>query len=77
MQILANVIWISGISHDGRGLNCIRNHMADVLDIYPHLDGPSPLSKTRVGRAKTNGQYDLIFETANLVEPDPFPKGYQ
>lgn len=34
-------------------------------------------SKTRVGRAKTNGQYDLIFETANLVEPDPFPKGYQ
>jgi urea transport system substrate-binding protein len=34
-------------------------------------------SKTRVGRAKANGQYDLIFETANLVEPDPFPKGYQ
>jgi urea transport system substrate-binding protein len=34
-------------------------------------------SKTRVGRAKTNGQYDLIFETASLVEPDPFPKGYQ
>ena len=34
-------------------------------------------SKTRVGRAKANGQYDVIFETANLVEPDPFPKGYQ
>jgi urea transport system substrate-binding protein len=34
-------------------------------------------SKTRVGRAKANGQYDLVFETANLVEPDPFPKGYQ
>jgi len=24
-----------------------------------------------------NGQYELVYETANLVEPDPFPKGYQ
>src|SRR6476660_7346021 len=34
-------------------------------------------SKTRVGRAKVDGQYELIYETADLVEPDPFPKGYQ
>src|SRR5919204_900613 len=34
-------------------------------------------SKTRVGRAKLDGQFELIFETADLVEPDPFPKGYQ
>ncbi len=34
-------------------------------------------SKTRVGRARTDGQYDLIYETADLVEPNPFPKGYQ
>ena len=34
-------------------------------------------SKTRVGRAKLDGQFDLVFETADLVEPDPFPKGYQ
>lgn len=34
-------------------------------------------SKTRVGRARLDGQYDLIYETADLVEPDPFPKGYQ
>ncbi|MBC8050942.1 MAG: urea ABC transporter substrate-binding protein [Chitinophagales bacterium] len=34
-------------------------------------------SKTRVGKAKLNGQYDVVFETANLMEPDPFPKGYQ
>lgn len=34
-------------------------------------------SKTRVGRAKTDGQYDVVFETADLVEPDPFPEGYQ
>jgi urea transport system substrate-binding protein len=34
-------------------------------------------SKTRVGRARADGQYDVIYETADLVEPDPFPKGYQ
>lgn len=34
-------------------------------------------SKTRVGRAKEDGQYDVVFETAELVEPDPFPEGYQ
>jgi urea transport system substrate-binding protein len=34
-------------------------------------------SKTRVGRARQDGQYDMVFETAQLVEPDPFPEGYQ
>jgi urea transport system substrate-binding protein len=34
-------------------------------------------SKTRVGRARIDGQYDLIYETAELMEPDPYPKGYQ
>ena len=34
-------------------------------------------SKTRVGRARKDGQYDLIYETAQLMEPDPYPKGYQ
>jgi urea transport system substrate-binding protein len=33
-------------------------------------------SKTRVGRAKTDGQYEVVYETAELVEPDPFPEGY-
>ena len=33
-------------------------------------------SKTRVGRAQTDGQYEVVFETAELVEPDPFPEGY-
>jgi urea transport system substrate-binding protein len=33
-------------------------------------------SKTRVGRILKDGQYDVIFES-ELVEPDPFPKGYQ
>ncbi|HYG89443.1 MAG TPA: urea ABC transporter substrate-binding protein [Azospirillum sp.] len=34
-------------------------------------------SKTRVGRAKPNGQFEVVYETAELIEPDPFPKGYQ
>ena len=34
-------------------------------------------TKTRVGRARDDGQYDVIYETAELMEPDPFPKGYQ
>lgn len=34
-------------------------------------------SKTRVGRAKADGQYEVVFETEDLVEPDPFPEGYQ
>ncbi|MAS04461.1 MAG: urea ABC transporter substrate-binding protein [Ahrensia sp.] len=34
-------------------------------------------SKTRVGRARDDGQYDVVYETAELVEPDPFPEGYQ
>jgi urea transport system substrate-binding protein len=34
-------------------------------------------SKTRIGRARSDGQYDVIYETADLVEPNPFPKGYQ
>ncbi|MND74164.1 Aliphatic amidase expression-regulating protein [compost metagenome] len=34
-------------------------------------------SKARVGRAKTDGQYELVYETADLMEPDPFPEGYQ
>ena len=34
-------------------------------------------SKTRVGRARTDGQYDVIYETADLMEPNPFPAGYQ
>jgi urea transport system substrate-binding protein len=34
-------------------------------------------SKTRVGHARADGQYDVVFETAELVEPNPFPEGYQ
>lgn len=34
-------------------------------------------SKTRIGLAQRDGQYRLIYETEALMEPDPFPAGYQ
>ena len=34
-------------------------------------------SKTRIGLAKADGQFEVLYETAELMEPDPFPKGYQ
>jgi len=34
-------------------------------------------SKTRIGLAQPDGQYKVVYETKELMEPDPFPKGYQ
>ena len=34
-------------------------------------------SKTRIGLAQSDGQYKVVYETSDLMEPDPFPKGYQ
>ncbi|MCB9723179.1 MAG: urea ABC transporter substrate-binding protein [Spirochaetaceae bacterium] len=34
-------------------------------------------SKTRIGLAKEDGQYEVVYETDELMEPDPFPAGYQ
>ncbi|WP_034990964.1 urea ABC transporter substrate-binding protein [Beijerinckia mobilis] len=34
-------------------------------------------SRTRVGKAQVNGQFEVVYETPDLVEPNPFPKGYQ
>ncbi len=34
-------------------------------------------SKTRVGRALRNGQFEVVYETEELMEPNPFPEGYQ
>lgn len=33
-------------------------------------------SKTRIGLAKADGQFDVIYES-ELIEPNPFPEGYQ
>ena len=34
-------------------------------------------SKTRVGKALLDGQYELVYEIKDLVEPNPLAKGYQ
>lgn len=34
-------------------------------------------SKTRIGLAEPNGQYKVVYETDELIEPNPFPEGYQ
>jgi urea transport system substrate-binding protein len=34
-------------------------------------------SKARIGQAQKDGQFKLVAESPNLIEPNPFPKGYQ
>lgn len=34
-------------------------------------------SKTRIGHAQRDGQFRVVFETEELMEPNPFPAGYQ
>lgn len=34
-------------------------------------------SKTRVGHAQLDGQYKVVYESPELIEPNPFPAGYQ
>ncbi|CAJ0717515.1 Aliphatic amidase expression-regulating protein [Ralstonia edaphis] len=33
-------------------------------------------SKTRIGQVQTDGQFKVVYESG-LIEPNPFPKGYQ
>jgi urea transport system substrate-binding protein len=33
-------------------------------------------SKLRIGQARLDGQFDVLYES-ELIEPNPFPKGYQ
>jgi urea transport system substrate-binding protein len=34
-------------------------------------------SKARIGLAQADGQFKVVAESPNLIEPNPFPKGYQ
>jgi urea transport system substrate-binding protein len=34
-------------------------------------------SKTRIGQAQADGQFKVVAESPELIEPNPFPKGYQ
>ena len=33
-------------------------------------------SKLRIGQVQPDGQFDVLYESS-LIEPNPFPKGYQ
>ncbi|MEM7304716.1 MAG: urea ABC transporter substrate-binding protein [Pseudomonadota bacterium] len=56
----------NGIEFDGAPEGYVRIH-----DSNHHL-----WSKTRIGRANADGQFEVIWES-DLIEPDPFPEGYQ
>jgi len=34
-------------------------------------------SRTRIGLAQADGQFKVVAESPDLIEPNPFPKGYQ
>jgi len=70
---------IDGISAAPAHVPCsCQNHQSVALKTGVRIHENHHLwSKTRVGKAKLDGQFELIYETADLVEPDPFPKGYQ
>ncbi|MGE0484209.1 MAG: urea ABC transporter substrate-binding protein [Gammaproteobacteria bacterium] len=56
----------NGIEFTGAPEGYVRIH-----DSNHHL-----WSKTRIGKIKKDGQFDVIYES-DLVEPNPFPEGYQ
>ncbi|MEM8845276.1 MAG: urea ABC transporter substrate-binding protein [Pseudomonadota bacterium] len=56
----------NGIEFDGAPEGYVRIH-----DSNHHL-----WSKTRIGVAREDGQFDVIYES-DLIEPNPFPEGYQ
>ena len=56
----------NGIEFDGAPEGYVRIH-----DSNHHL-----WSKTRVGKILKEGQYEVVYES-DLIEPNPFPEGYQ
>lgn len=57
----------SGVEFKGAPEGYVRIH-----DTNHHL-----WSRTRIGKARLDGQFDVVYETPDLIEPNPFPKGYQ
>jgi len=57
----------SGVEFKGAPEGYVRIH-----DSNHHL-----WSRTRVGLAQADGQFKVVYETPDLIEPNPFPAGYQ
>ncbi|OWT77334.1 MULTISPECIES: urea ABC transporter substrate-binding protein [unclassified Achromobacter] len=50
----------------------------DAPEGYVKVDPNHHLwSRTRVGQIRKDGQFDVVYETKDLIKPDPFPAGYQ
>jgi len=50
----------------------------DAPEGYVRVDPNHHLwSKTLVGQAQLDGQFKVVYETPELIKPDPFPVGYQ
>ena len=44
---------------------------------YVKIDANHHLwSKSRIGEVQANGQFKVVYESKNLIKPNPFPKGY-
>mgnify|MGYP002634864345 CR=1 FL=1 len=58
-------------AHPGIELNAPEGYVR-VHDTNQHL-----WSKSKIGKFLKNGQIELMAVSEELIEPDPFPKGYQ
>jgi len=43
-------------------------------EVRIHATNHHVWKKVRVGRARQDGQFDIVWESPNLIEPNPFPK---
>lgn len=43
-------------------------------EVRVHATNHHVWKKVRVGRARPDGQFDIVWESPNLIEPNPFPK---
>lgn len=58
-------------AHPGIELNAPEGYVR-VHETNQHL-----YSKTKIGKMLRNGQFEVVAVSDELIEPDPFPEGYQ
>lgn len=49
-------------------------HDAPEGKIKVHATNQHVWKKVRIGRARADGQFDIVWESPNAIEPNPFPK---